>query len=423
MLRKALGFVQFLIVQVWRIITVPSLSTLHLYMAASNQTALSVPLLDLKPQYTALASEINAAIQSVTESQAFILGPKVEAFEAAVADYCGVAEAIGISSGTDALMVAMMAMGIDSKDEVITTPYTFFGTVGTITRLGAKPVFVDIDPLTFNMDASRIAGAVTRRTRVIAPVHLFGQCADMDAIRSLAREHHLEIIEDAAQAIGARFGNQMAGAMGHVGCLSFFPTKNLGGFGDGGMVLTDDRVLAETCRCLRNHGMEPKYYHSRVGGNFRLDALQAAVLHVKLPHLDNWQDGRRANAAKYRELFAQAGIAREAETLAQGDNLDGVILPFESPNCHHIYNQFVIYTPRRDELLTWMRQHDVGCEIYYPLALHMQECFRSLGYREGDFPHAERAARMSLALPIYPDLSQAQLQRVVSVITDFFQQQ
>jgi dTDP-4-amino-4,6-dideoxygalactose transaminase len=391
-------------------------------MTNTNHSELSVPLLDLKPQYAEMADAINAAIQSVVSEQAFILGPKVEAFESAVASYCGVAEAIGISSGTDALMVAMMAMGIGAEDEVITTPYTFFGTVGTITRLGAKPVFVDIDPLTFNIDANRIADAVSRRTRVLAPVHLFGQCADMTPIRQLARDHHLEIIEDAAQAIGARYGEQMAGAMGHVGCLSFFPTKNLGGFGDGGMILTDDRVLAQTCRCLRNHGMEPKYFHSRIGGNFRLDALQAAVLQVKLPHLDRWQDGRRANAATYRRLFEQAGISRKPETLAQGDAMDGIILPTEAPNCHHVFNQFVIYTPKRDALLKWLREHNVGCEIYYPLALHMQECFRSLGYREGDFPHSERAAKMSLALPIFPDLSQLQLERVVSVITDFFKQ-
>ncbi len=392
-------------------------------MAASEKSALSVPLLDLKPQYAALADAINAAIQSVVSEQGFILGPKVEAFESAVASYCGVSEAIGVSSGTDALMVAMMAMGIGSGDEVITTPYTFFGTVGTITRLDAKPVFVDIDPLTFNIDATRIADAITPRTRVLAPVHLFGQCADMTPIRQLARDHHLEIIEDAAQAIGARYGEQLAGAMGHVGCLSFFPTKNLGGFGDGGMVLTDDRVLAQTCRCLRNHGMEPKYFHSRIGGNFRLDALQAAVLQVKLPHLDRWQDGRRANAAHYRRLFEQAGISRKPEILAQDEGMDGIILPTEAPDCHHVFNQFVIYTPKRDALLKWLREHNVGCEIYYPLALHMQECFRSLGYREGDFPHSERAARMSLALPIFPDLSQLQLERVVSVIADFFKQQ
>jgi dTDP-4-amino-4,6-dideoxygalactose transaminase len=391
-------------------------------MTTSDISKICVPLLDLKPQYAALSDEINAAIHSVVSDQAFILGPRVEAFEAAVASYCGVKEAIGISSGTDALMVAMMAMGIGAGDEVITTPYTFFGTVGTIVRIGAKPVLVDIDPLTFNLDASRIGDAVTRQTRAIAPVHLFGQTADMATIRNLAREHHLDIIEDAAQAIGARFEEQMAGSMGHVGCLSFFPTKNLGGFGDGGMVLTDDRVLAQTCRSLRNHGMEPKYFHARVGGNFRLDALQAAVLQVKLPHLDRWQDGRRANAADYRKYFAQAGISRKPEVLLQDGLLDGVVLPSEAPHCHHVYNQFVIYTPQRDALLAWLRKHDVGCEIYYPLALHMQECFLNLGYSEGDFPHAERAAKMSLALPIYPDLSQAQLQRVVSVIADFFQQ-
>lgn len=377
-----------------------------------------VPLLDLKPQYAALKPEIDAALSNVVESQYFILGPEVECFERGIADYCGVQYAIGVSSGTDALIVAMMAMGIGAGDEVITTPYTFFGTIGSIVRLGAKPVFVDIEPGSFNIDASQIEAAITERTRVIAPVHLFGQMARMETIRSIAREYDLLVIEDAAQAIGASRNSKTAGSIGHMGCLSFFPTKNLGGFGDGGMVVTNDEDYAEIARQLRNHGMEPKHLHSRVGGNFRLDAMQAAVLNVKLPHLDNWHERRRQNADLYRRLFTEAGLDRPIEDLLSGNLRGGYVLPSECPQNHHIYNQFVIYTEEREALMAHLKDNQIGCEIYYPLSLHQQECFRMLGYSKGSFPHSERAASNTLALPIYPDLTPEMISRIVEVISN-----
>lgn len=381
-------------------------------------TNIKVPLLDLKPQYNALADELNAVVAEVIQSQYFILGPQVEGFEAKIADYCNVDHAIGVSSGTDALIVAMMAMGIGPGDEVITTPYTFFGTAGSIARLGATSVFVDIEPDSFNIDTNKIEAVITDKTRAIAPVHLFGQMADMRAINQIARKHDLLVIEDAAQAIGAKQNNRPACSFGHIGCLSFFPTKNLGGFGDGGMLVTDDAHYAEISRQLRNHGMEPKYFHERVGGNFRLDALQAAVLNVKLKHLNGWHEQRRENAAHYLQGFKAKGLIRTADQLESG--LDGgIVLPTERENNYHIYNQFVIYSEQRDALIQHLRAHDVGCEIYYPLALHEQECFRLLGYKRGDFPNAERAAAMSLALPIYPDLSPEMIERVVEVIADF----
>lgn len=379
-----------------------------------------VPLLDLKPQYQALKPELDKVLAEVVESQYFILGPEVECFEHGVAAYCNTRHAIGVSSGTDALIVAMMAMGIGEGDEVITTPYTFFGTVGSIVRLGAKPVFVDIEPDSFNIDTSKIEAAITPRTRAIAPVHLFGQMADMPAIKQIARKHDLLIIEDAAQAIGAQQGGKPACSTGHMGCLSFFPTKNLGGFGDGGMVVTDDDEYANIARQLRNHGMEPKYFHARVGGNFRLDALQAAVLNVKLQHLDSWHERRRQNASLYRELFSSAGITRDIEQLIAG-NLDrGIVVPTERDGNTHIYNQFVIYADDRDGLMAHMKANQVGCEIYYPLSLHEQECFRMLGHSKGNFPASERAAAHSLALPIYPDLTPEMIHRVVEVIADFY---
>jgi dTDP-4-amino-4,6-dideoxygalactose transaminase len=314
----------------------------------------------------------------------------------------------------------MMAMGIGKGDEVITSPYTFFGTAGSITRLGAKPVFVDIEPSTFNIDVAKIEAVITDKTRAIAPVHLFGQMADMRAINRLAREHDLLVIEDAAQAIGAKQHGHPACSFGHMGCLSFFPTKNLGGFGDGGMVLCDDAEYAGIIRQLRNHGMEPKYFHARVGGNFRLDALQAAVLDVKLKHLNHWHEQRRANAALYHKLASEAGISRDLSLFDSDDLQNGIVLPTEKDGNYHIYNQFVIYSDQRDALIDHLRANNVGCEIYYPLALHEQECFRLLGYKRGDFPNSERAAAMSLALPIFPDLAPEQITRVVEVITDFF---
>lgn len=382
------------------------------------ESKITVPLLDLKPQYATLSEELDQAVLSVARSQYFILGPEVEHFEAEVANYSNVNHGIGVSSGTDALVVAMMALGIGPGDEVITTPYTFFGTVGSIVRVGATPVFVDIEPDTFNIDVTKIEAIITDKTRAIIPVHLFGQMADMRAIKDIAREHDLLIIEDAAQAIGAKQNGRPACSFGHIGCLSFFPTKNLGCFGDGGMVVTDDADYSVIVKQLRNHGMEPKYYHPRVGGNFRLDALQAAVLNVKLPHLSTWHEQRRENAALYRKLFEKTGIARSADALETGLE-NGIVLPVEKTGNYHIYNQFVIYSEHRDALMAHLKANDIGCEIYYPLALHEQECFRLLGYTKGDFPNSERAAAMSLALPIFPDLSNEMIERVVEVIAAF----
>ncbi len=376
-----------------------------------------VPLLDLKPQYEALQLEIDAALAEVVRSQQFILGPEVECFEHGIATYCGVDYAVGVSSGTDALLVALLAAGIGPGDEVVTTPYSFFSTAGSIVRLGAKPVFVDIEAASFNLDADRLEAAVSERTRALMPVHLFGQMADMVAVNRVAREHDLVVIEDAAQAIGARRNGRAAGSFGHFGCLSFFPTKNLGGFGDGGMVVTKDAEYARIARQLRNHGMEPKYFHPRVGGNFRLDALQAAVLNVKLRHLDGWHERRRWNAAHYRRLFEERGLARPVESL--DSTLDGgVVPPSAAEGNEHIYNQYVVYVEHRDALMEHLKANRVGCEIYYPLALHQQECFRLLGHRAGEFPNAERAAAMSLALPVYPDLTPAMIERVVEVVAE-----
>jgi dTDP-4-amino-4,6-dideoxygalactose transaminase len=365
--------------------------------------AVQVPLLDLKGQYASIKNEIDAAIKRVVDSQHFILGPEVVALEEEIAAYSHTKYGIGMSSGTDALLAALMAVNIGVDDEVITTPYTFFATAGTIARLGAKPVFVDIDPVTFNIDPNLIAAAVTPKTKAIVPVHLYGRMADMDPIMAIAREHNLTVIEDAAQSIGSFDAKgRQSGSIGDMGCFSFFPSKNLGGFGDGGMTVTQDGALAQRLKMMRMHGMEPKYYHSFVGGNFRLDALQAAVLRVKLEHLPEWSNGRRRNAARYRELFAAAG-------------LDGIKLPQDEPG--HIYNQFVIRTPNRDGLQAYLKEHGVGTEVYYPLAMHQQECFAYLNC--GSFPESEKASKETLALPVYPELTDEQLQRVVTVIGDY----
>ncbi|MEX1183838.1 MAG: DegT/DnrJ/EryC1/StrS family aminotransferase [Gemmatimonadota bacterium] len=370
---------------------------------------MQVPLLDLKTQYRSLKEEIDAAMAGVMDSQHFILGPEVGALEDEIAAYTGVAYGVGMSSGTDALLAALMALEIGPGDEVITTPYTFFATVGVIARLGATPVFVDIDPATFNIDAALIASAMTARTKAIIPVHLYGRMADMDGIMATARARGVPVIEDAAQAIGAFDGQgRKAGAIGDMGCFSFFPSKNLGGFGDGGMTVTQDADTARRLKMLRMHGMEPKYHHAIVGGNFRLDALQAAVLRVKLRSLDTWTAARRRNADLYRELFAAAGLT--------GGGLDdgAVVLPDDTPG--HIYNQFVIRTSHRDALRAQLAARGVGSEIYYPVPMHRLECFAGLGHGEGAFPHAEQAARETLALPIYPELTHAQLAHVVASI-------
>lgn len=374
-----------------------------------TQAIIPVPLLDLKAQYATIRDDVRAAMDRVAESQYFILGPEVKTLEEEVAAYSQCRFGIGVSSGTDALLVALMALDLDLDDEIITTPYTFFATAGCIARLGAKAVFVDIDPVTYNLDPAGIEAVITPRTRAILPVHLYGQMADMDPIMAVADRHGLPVIEDAAQAIGSEYKGRRAGSIGHMGCFSFFPSKNLGGFGDGGMVVTNDPALADKLTLLRGHGAKPKYYHKVVGGNFRLDALQAAVLRVKLPHLDVWTAGRQQNAATYRRLFAEAG-------------LDGVIgLPAELPNVRHIYNQFVIRCPDRDGLMAQLKQHHIGHEIYYPVPMHIQECFADLGYRQGDFPHSEAAANETLAIPIYPELTEAMQQSVVAAIAQFYQ--
>jgi dTDP-4-amino-4,6-dideoxygalactose transaminase len=374
----------------------------------------SVPLLDLKSQYAAIRDEIRAAVDRVMESQQFILGPEVEALENEAAAYCQCQYGIGVSSGSDALLVALMAIGIQPGDEVITTPYTFFATAGSIVRLSAKPVFVDIDPLTYNLEATRIEAVITQRTRAIIPVHLFGQMAEMDSIMDVAGRHRLYVIEDAAQAIGSEHRGRRAGAIGHLGCFSFFPSKNLGGAGDGGMVTSNSRELAERVRLLRNHGSQPKYYHKVVGGNFRLDAIQAAILRVKLKSLDQWTASRQRNAATYRRLFDIAGLA--SQPIEDG----GVGMPYTAQYGRHIYNQFVIRASKRDELMQHLRRLQIGSEVYYPLPLHLQECFADLGYRAGDFPASERAADETLALPIYPELTEAMQASVVSAIADFY---
>lgn len=370
----------------------------------------AVPLLDLKAQYATIRNEIAAAMERVIEAQYFILGPEVQALEQEVADYSHCRFGVGMSSGTDALLAALMAIDLQPGDEVVTTPYTFFATAGSIARLGGRAVFVDIDPSTYNIDPARIEDAITPRTRAIMPVHLFGQMADMQPIMEVAQRHNLVVIEDAAQAIGAEDKGRRAGSIGHMGCFSFFPSKNLGGFGDGGMTVTNDPVLAERLQLLRGHGAKPKYYHKIVGGNFRLDALQAAVLRVKLRYLDEWTAARQRNAASYRRLFGQTGQE------------DAIGLPTESPQMRHIYNQFVIRSSQRNALMDFLKARKIGTEVYYPVPMHTQECFADWGYREGDFPLSEAAAHESLAIPIYPELTEQMQQTVVDAIMAFCDQ-
>jgi len=376
---------------------------------------MQVPLLDLRLQYAPLKAQILAEIEAVADSQALILGPKTEQFEKAVAEYCGAAHAIGVSSGTDAQLVLLMALGIGPGDRVITTPYTFFATASCITRLGATPVFVDIDPATYNIDVALLAEALNRETnvRAIIPVHLYGQCADMAAILELGKIHGIPVLEDAAQALGAQHPLGSAGAIGEAGWFSFYPTKNLGAFGDAGMVVCRDAALAAKIRALRNHGMEVRYYHKWVGGNFRIDAIQSAVLGVKLPHLDSWSAGRRARAAYYRAAFARHGLGEKVTLPAEIYATSGV-------TNHHIYNQFIVRVAQREALRAHLTAAGIGSEIYYPLSLHQQECFRDLGYKEGDFPESERAAQETLALPIFPELTDAQQEYVVEQIAAFY---
>ena len=376
-----------------------------------------IPILDLKAQYASIRDEILAAINRVLDSQQFILGSEVEALEKVLAEYCQCRYAFGVSSGTDALLLSMMALGIQPGDEVITTPYSFFATSGSIVRLGAVPVYVDIEPATFNIQVDQIESRITSRTKAILPVHLAGQVADMEPIMDLANRYGLHVIEDACQAIGADYKGQRAGSIGDVGCFSFFPSKNLGGYGDSGLVTCNDPELADKIALLRNHGQRPKYHNHVVGGNFRMDALQAAVLRVKFDHLESWTDARRQHAATYNQLFADRGISISSADLAEKP---GVVTPAETGYGRHIYHLYMIRVKHRDELMSFLKDRQIGCEIYYPIPLHLQDCFANMGHQAGDYPHSERAANESLSLPIYPELSDAMIARVVDTIAEFF---
>ena len=373
---------------------------------------IAVPALDLKAQYQSIRDEIDRVVHAVVESQYFVLGPEVSGLESEVADYCGVAHGVGCASGSDALLLPLMALGVGLGDEVITTPYTFFATAGAIWRTGARPVFVDIDPETYNIDPDLLEAAITPRARVILPVHLYGQAAEMDPINAIAARHGLAVLEDAAQAIGSAYHGRRAGGLGHVSAFSFYPSKNLGGFGDGGMITTNDTDLARKMARLRVHGMEPKYHHHDVGYNSRLDALQAAVLRVKLRHLDAWTEARRQAAARYESLFHEEGLAGQ------------VVLPSERPDHFHVYNQYVIRVPApaRDALRADLTARRIGTEIYYPIPLHLQVCFASLGHKPGDFPVSETAAGETLALPMYPELSETAQRYVVAAIARFLRE-
>ena len=364
-----------------------------------------VPLLDLEAQYRPLRDEILAAITRVCDSQRFILGPEVETLERELATRLQVDHTIAVSSGTDALIACLMALGIGPGYEVITSTYSFFATAGSVVRAGATPVLVDIDPVTYNLDPASVKAAITPRTRAIMPVHLYGLCADMDPILAAAYEAGVPVIEDACQAIGATYKGREAGSMGSAGCFSFFPSKNLGALGDAGLVSTNDARLAGEIRLLRNHGAEPRYFHKRVGGNFRMDALQAAVLRVKLPHLPRWTAMRRENAARYEALFAASGLG-------------GVVLPVTPSERGHTFNQYVVRVPDRDRVRAVLQERGVATEVYYPVPFHLQECFRELGYKRGDFPQAETAAASSLALPIYGELTPEQQGAVVAALRD-----
>jgi dTDP-4-amino-4,6-dideoxygalactose transaminase len=384
-----------------------------------------VPLLDLKAQFAQIRAEVMPLIERVCASQQFILGEHVRGLEEEIARYCGASAAVGVSSGTDALLLAMMALEIGAGDEVITSPFTFFATAGTIARTGARPVFCDIDPQNFNMSPAAVQAFIDEkcvsvgdhlvnrasggRIKALMPVHLYGQAADMDPLMEIARRHHLRVIEDAAQAIGTEYKNRVrVGSIGDVGCFSFFPSKNLGAFGDAGLCAANDPDLAERMRVLRVHGGKPKYFHALIGGNFRIDELQAAVLRVKFKYLDGWTQARQRNAAYYDEAFARAGLGAR------------VVTPRAAPGGRHIFNQYVVRVQRRDGLKAFLAERGIGTEIYYPLPLHMQQCFAYLGYRSGDFPHSERAAAETLALPVYPELSQEQLAAVVACTAEFF---
>ncbi len=379
----------------------------------STSPAVSVPLLDLKKQYATLKDEILRVTSEVYESQGFILGPRVEAFEKAVAAYVGAKHAIGMSSGTDSQLAVMMALGVGPGDDVVTSPYSFFSTAGAVARLGARAVFVDIEPETFNLDAAKLEKAITPKTKLVQPVHLYGQCADMDPIRDVAKRKGIPVLEDACQSLGAGYKGTRAGALGESAAFSFFPSKNLGGFGDGGMVTTSDGELAAKLRATRTHGETSRYHHKFVGGNFRLDALQAAILHVKLPHLDGWADARRRNAKDIERRYLEVG----GLPFEKG----GLKFPREAAGRHHVFNQFVVRVGkgRRDALKTHLESRQIGCAIYYPVPLHLQECFASLGGRPGDCPEAERAANETLAVPVFPELTGEQKQALAGTLAEF----
>ena len=364
---------------------------------------MQVPLLDLKAQYATIKNEVLSAVSEVLESQRCIGGAKVAELEEKIAAISDCKFAVGASSGTDAIMNSLMSLDIGAGDEVITTPFTFFSTVGCIARVGAKPVFVDIDPRSFNIDPELVEPAVTEKTKAIMPVHLFGQMTDMDPIMAIANKNNLAVIEDAAQSITSTYKGRKAGSIGTVGCFSFFPSKNLGGIGDGGMVVTNDEQLYNRIFIMRNHGSKPKYYHSCIGGNFRLDPIQAAALLVKLPHLDEWSEARRRNAAYYDKKFAGTVVQT----------------PYVSPDCVTIYNQYCIRVPRRDEVIAHLREKNIGCEIYYPVPMHLQECFRYLGYKEGNLPESEKAAKEIMAIPIYPELTDEMKDYAAETILSF----
>ena len=384
----------------------------------------NVPLLDLKAQFAQIRAEVMPLIEQVCASQRFILGEHVSGLEAELAGYCACAAGIGVSSGTDALLLALMALGVGAGDEIITTPFTFFATAGTIARLGARPLFCDIDPITFNLSPAAVQTFIDQQCLVrsgrlinrstggvvkgLMPVHLYGQSADMDPLMSIARQHRLKVIEDAAQAIGTEYKHVRVGSIGDIGCFSFFPSKNLGAFGDAGLCTTNDAELAESMRVLRVHGGKPKYFHAVIGGNFRIDELQAAVLRVKLKYLDGWTEGRQRNAAVYDAAFADAHFATKLST------------PQAPANGRHIFNQYVVRVQKRDALKDFLAQRNVGTEIYYPVPLHLQKCFAYLNHRPGDFPESERAALESLALPIYPELDGGQLEHVVASVAEFY---
>jgi dTDP-4-amino-4,6-dideoxygalactose transaminase len=367
------------------------------------KTQMNVPLLDLKAQYADIKQDIDAAVQRVMESARFIGGPEVTALEEEVARYSACPHAVGCASGTDALLLSLRALDVGPGDEVVTSAFSFFASAGTIVNVGAQPVFVDIDPRTYNLDPHRLEAAITPLTKAVVAVHLYGQCCDLTAVRAVCEKHQVWLIEDAAQAIGAEWEGRRAGSVGDTGCFSFFPSKNLGGAGDGGMITVRDADLAERLRLLREHGAKPKYYHSLVGTNSRLDALQAAILRVKLKHLDRWSEKRAKNAAAYDAQLEGARLTR----------------PYKDPRGRHIYNQYVIRSEARDGLRQHLTDRGIGTEIYYPVPLHLQKCFASLGYQEGDMPQAEAAAREVLALPIYPELTEEQIRYVASCVREF----